>query len=835
MHEPHWSGRSVRFAFLAVATLALCALPGPALQAGVSDKTPAARGFIENRGQIDSAVRFYAAGDRSAVYFTAEGPVFEIRGTSPANGEKADPLPAHPTRGREQRTRSRASRVAMAIRFVDARPSVEISGLDALPARSHFLTGNDAERWRTDVPTYERVVYHDVWPGIDLVFRIAEGGLVYEIAAQPGADLDEVQFTHDGAREFQQSPGVLRLETPLGSIEHRTASSSARSGTIRIAGDRAPSAGSQPAVGSAEHSTGAQSSAFAPGDPVLGMELWWSTFLGGTRDEAVYAVAVEDEVRAIVTGATRSTDFPTTLGVVDPDYNSSFDVFVTKFSYDGSTVLWSTYLGGSNDDRGWAIAVDDTGRPVIAGVTSSPDYPVTVGAFDTSFNGLYDAYVTKLSADGTALVFSSYYGGDDREWDVSGLDLDSTGRVVLAGSTRSADLPTSVGAYDTVLGGTQDAFVAALSADGSTLSFGTYLGGASTDGGEDVTFDSTGRPLLVGSSSSTDYPTTPGVLQTVHGGARDSFVTKFTADAGSLVFSTLLGGNGDDDGYAVVLDESDRILMTGATTSSNFPTTPGAFSTTYAGGRDAFVTRLTADGTAQIWGTYFGGTGEEKGLGIVEDSVERPIFVGWTCSDDFPLAGPPLIADYFTCDGFLTRLTPDGSAPLFSSYIGGWRDDSVFALALTELDRVVAAGETFSPNFATTSYAYDQTHNSPHEWYDAFVLDLLTPKYCTLISGTVDPLLLMAKAVDGNCPQGTPEGQLIDVVEGQLENLDPVDVGGVRRIACESPKVVFGTDNTPPPGFGLFQMARFNPDGTYTDGAETGLVGVRTIVDGDCP
>ena len=829
------SGRSVRLAALVAGILAIVAVPGEDGRANVPPEAgQAARGIIENRGQIDAAVRFYAVGDRGAVYFTRQGPVLEMRVSSSVDGETPEPLPDHPTRQREQRTRSRTSRFAMAIQFVDPHPSIEIIGAGELPAPHHYLIGTDPEQWRVDVPAYERIVYHEVWPGIDLVYRIAEGGLVYEVVARPGADLDAVSFGYEGVEEIQAAPGLRRLLTPLGTLEDWQPIGGVGVGTIRFMGDTGSA--ESPSVGEATDGLPeSRSAALAPGDPPTGMSLWWSTFLGGTRDDAVYAIAMEDGVYPIVTGTTRSTDFPTTVGVVDPDYNSSFDVFVTKLNYDGSTVLWSTYLGGSNDDRGWAIGIDNAARPVVAGITSSSDYPVTSGAYDTSYNGDYDVLVSKLSADGTSLVWSSYFGGSDREWDVSGLDLDGSGRPVFTGSTRSTDLPTSTGAYDTSLDGVDDAFVAALSADGSALAYGTYLGGEDSDAGEDVTFDSAGLPVVVGSTSSPDFPTTPAAFQTTPGGGRDGFVAKLTADAGALVFSTFLGGADADDGFGVVLDDSDRVLVTGGTMSSDFPTTVGAFSNSYSGAGDAFVTRLSADGTSQIWGTYFGGSGEEKGLKVAQDGSARPIFVGWTCSTDFPLAGPPLNDEYYTCDGFLTRLSADGSVPFYSTYVGGWRDDSVFALALGDSGTVVVGGETFSSNFPTTPNAFDTSHNSPDDWYDAFVLATLTPVYCTSITGNTDPVLTIELAVDGNCPEGTPEGQSIDLVEGHLELVGPTDVGEVWRIACDSADVVFGSVLTPPVGFGLFQLARFRPDGSYIDGALPGLVGDRTVLGGDCP
>jgi hypothetical protein len=794
---------------LTLLTIAICAVLGGSAQAA---------GFIENRGQIDAAVLYYISDAETGVYFTPEGLVLDIRDLS---GQL--PPRDYPTRRREQRPRSSSSRYALAIRFADASESAVVVGAGELPGRFHYLVGDDQERWRSNLRAFDRVVYRGVWPGVDLVYRIENGQLVYEVVAEPGADTSVVAFAYDGVRAVASETGARRLETPLGVIEDMRPTENDRVGRLRVLRGDDRQIVSRPAP------------APAAATAELGMELRWGSFLGGARDDSVSAVAVADGEYPVVTGSTLSADFPTTLGVLDPTYNSSFDAFVTKFDYDGSTLLWSTFLGATSDDRGWAIRIDDAGRPVVAGITSSDDFPVTVGAYDTTFNGDYDGFVSKLEADGSGLVWSTYYGGNDREWDVSGLDLDAAGRPVFIGSTRSSDLPTSAGAFAGSLNGTRDAFVAALAADGATLVFGTYLGGADSDQAEDVAWDSAGRPVVVGSTTSTDYPVTPGSLQEVSGGGRDAVVSKLTSDAGSLVFSTYVGGDSTDDAYGVVLSESGEIVVSGGTESSDFPTTPGTVSPTFSGFEDAFVTRLLADGSGQVWGTFFGGTGGEEGLDIVLDAVDRPIFVGWTCSFDFPLAGPPFSDSFFPCDGYITRLRPDASVALYSSYIGGWRDDSTFAVALDDRDRVVMGGQTYSTNFPTTSNAFDRTHNSPDTAYDGFVVEMLTRRFCTFLGGDTVPVLTMGKAVQGNCPDQAPGVNLADLIEGNLEALNPADIGAVRRIACDSTEVVFGTDDTPAPGFGYFQLARFEPGGSYADGGNPGLVGLRVPLAGDCP
>jgi len=809
--------------------LALALAPGGHAEDTLEAPGPAVAGFIENRGQIDAAARYYAGGERAAVYFTREGVVFEIRERGPRGDEAALPLPDYPTRRREQHTLARTRRYAMAVRFVDPSPSMSVGAEGPLAARHNFLVGGDRERWRTGVPSFERVVFREVWPGIDLEYRLDGDRLVYRVVASPGADLAQVRFAYDGVGAVTGTDEVKRLETPLGPIEHRRATAGTLVGSVRIGG-------ASPGVDAdGESSTTAGPRSFAGAAAQLGMELSWSSFLGGSRDDTVYAVAVAEGGFPVVAGITRSTEFPTTLGAVQPDYAGSFDAFVAKFDYDGSSLLWSTYLGGSDDDRAWAIEIDSTDRPVVAGVTASDDFPVSPGAYDTVYGGEYDAYVALLAADGSAVVWASYYGGTGREWDVSGLALDASDRPVFSGSTRSEGLPTSGTAYDGSLGGLQDGFVAALAADGSALVYGTYLGGEDFDAAEDVALDAADRPVVVGSASSAQFPTTTGAFQETPNGSQDAFVTQLAADASSLVFSSFLGGDGTDDAFSLVIDDADQIVVTGATTSSNFPTTAGVVSPAPVGGGDVYVTRLAADGSAQLWGTYFGGTGSERGLELVIDSAGRPIVVGATCSSDFPLAGPPLNSDFFTCDGFVTRFDPDVTVALYSTYIGGWRDDTVFALALDERDRIVLGGETFSSNFPATSNAFDTEHNSPDSWFDGFVLEMLTPMYCTTIGGGVDPLLWVTKAIDGNCPAGTPEGNATDLIEGRLESVGPADIGDVLRIDCDSPNVVFGSDRTPPAGFAYFQLARYSPDGDYVDGGNPGLVGPRAPTSGDCP
>jgi len=776
-------------------------------------------GFLENRGQLDAAVRYYRAGPRGSVYFTGQAVVLEIVGApEPSDSGMGTP----DARAREQRPRHAARRHALRLVFEGARHGASVEGAGRLPGRQRFLLGGGSNR-PTEVPAFAEVLYRDLWPGIDLVFSSRAGELSYRVLAREGADVGRVRFRHEGGDRVRSTADAEILDTPAAMVLIERPSGPGREGSIRL---------SEP-LATSDAVASAALAAQAPD------RLGWSSFLGGARDEAVHALAVDTDGQIVVVGAARSPDFPTTSGALEPSHRGSFDAFAARFSADGTTLLWSTFLGGSLDDRAWAVALDGSGRPVIAGVTGSVGFPVTAGAFDESQNGSYDAFVTCLEADGSALVWSTLLGGAGSEWDVSGLQLDPLGRATIVGSTRSGDFPTTAGAYDEDLGGAQDAFIARLTVGGTALDFATLLGGAGLDSAEDVALDASGRPVIVGRTYSPDFPIPAGAFQETFAGTPDlpeGFVARLSSGGDALEMATFLGGSLDDEAFAVAIDPAQRPVVAGSTGSIDFPTTPGAFSRTYAGNRDAFVARLEADGSGLVWSTLLGGGGGESGLDVVLSARNHPVVTGWTCSEDFPVAGAAF-DDTFRgpCDAFVTSFGSAGSHLTYSTFLGGWYDESGYALALDAYDRPILGGETLSSDFPTTATAYDPDHASPDERYDGFVLRLSPQVVCVSVSGASTPELSLGKAPGPGCPPGVPEGQAIDLVEGRLEDLAASAIAVVDPVRCGSADVVFATDTLPAPGHGLFLLARYAPLGSYADGAGPGLVGTRVVEIGDCP
>jgi hypothetical protein len=482
-----------------------------------------------------------------------------------------------------------------------------------------------------------------------------------------------------------------------------------------------------------------------------GGALVYSTYLGGGGEDQGYGIAIDGSGNAYITGYTSSTDFPTTPGAFDISYHASSDVFVSKLNATGTALVYSTYLGGGNNEESRSIALDNSGNAYITGYTSSTDFPTTPGAFNTSSGGVF---VSKLNASGTALIYSTYLGGGSGY----GIALDGSGNAYITGYTSSTDFPTTPGAFDTLYNGGfygYDAFVSKLNASGTALVYSTYLGGGDDDYAQGIAIDSSGNAYLTGETKSSDFPTTPGAFDiSFNGGSSwaynsDAFVTKLNASGTALVYSTYLGGGGVylydagcDSGLGIAVDGSGNAYITGETNSPNFPTTPGAFDASYNGlipfrddielfsapppGKlyyyDVFVSKLNSSGSALVYSTYLGGGSWDYGSGIAIDSSENTYITGQTMSSDFPTTPSALDSSYnggsYSYDVFVSKLNANGTALVYSTYLGAGGNDDGYGIAIDSSGNAYITGRTGSSDFPTTSGAFDTSSNGG---YDAFV------------------------------------------------------------------------------------------------------------------
>ncbi|MCK4271902.1 SBBP repeat-containing protein [bacterium] len=394
-----------------------------------------------------------------------------------------------------------------------------------------------------------------------------------------------------------------------------------------------------PATTGAFDTTAGDRDAFVASLDPTGSELLLATFLGGENWEEGFGLALDDAGSAYVTGYTRSADFPVTAGAVDSTVGGITDAFVVKLAPGGESFCYATLLGGSEDEQGYAIAVDDSGRASVVGITDSDDFPTTPGAFQQTCNGQLDAFVVRLDQTGTALEYATFLGGNNSDygWDIV---LNGSDSVYVTGYTYSSDFPTTAGAFDTTFGGPTDVFMARLDLAGGDLLYSTFLGGSFYDAARSIATDAEGHVYVTGYTKSLDFPTTPGSLDTtISIFDTDGFVTKFSPDGSVLSYSTYLGGDGDDSGYGVILDDSGRACVIGFTESADFPTTCGAFDETINGERDVFVAVLNPTGSALDYATFLGGSEDDYGWNLILDGSDEICLVGYTRSADFPVAG----------------------------------------------------------------------------------------------------------------------------------------------------------------------------------------------------
>jgi len=605
--------------------------------------------------------------------------------------------------------------------FVGASRNARVSGGSALAGKANYLLGNDPAKWRTDVPMYRDVRCSGIYPGVDVVYYGSQERLEYDVVVAPGTDparvrwqltgADSVALNADGDLVLHTAGGVLRQQRPIVYQEREGRRDPVEGGYVLSASASGPQVVALD-IGDYDRSRPLVI------DPVLS----YSTYLGGAGSDNGLALAVDASGCAYVTGATASADFPT-QGALQPTQGGTAargDLFITKLDPNGTTLLYSTYLGGGGGDEARGIAVDASGSAYLTGVTDSANFPVANALYGTP-RGDLDAFVTKLSPTGNALEYSTYLGGNGPEVGV-GIAVATSGEASVFGRTGSTNFPLA-NAFQPAPGSTQlfrEAFVSRLSASGGSLVYSTYLGGDRDEmlgdfGG--VAVDADGNTYVAGGTTSQNFPVTAGALDgTLDGtpGSTEGFVVKYDTQ-GVPVFATYLGGGGNELINAIAVTGSGEACVTGSTASSDFPAV-NAIRETYSGGDDAFVAKLGSSGAALVYSTYLGGTGQDLGRAIAVDSAGGVCVVGATFSTNFPIARP-LQPPAGSFDAFVTRLNSLGSTLSFSTYLGGFSQDFATGVGIDPSGDVFVTGFTLSAAFPLAFPLQPALHGT----VDAFV------------------------------------------------------------------------------------------------------------------
>ena len=635
--------------------------------------------FEVNKGQADARVKFFSRQNGSELFLTSNEAVLRLRDSH------------HP----------------FTLQFSGANLNANVKGQDQLPGYQNYLHGNDPQKWQTNVPTFRKVVYEEIYPGINLTYYGNRRDLEYDFELAPGADPRVIRLAFDSdVRPHISANGDLILQSPDVDLVERKPSV-----YQEIDGERRAIQGRYVTFGNRE--AGFEVGEYDRTKPlVIDPTLVYSTYLGGSGDDLGSSIAVDSSSNVYIAGTTSSLNFPT-HGAAFPNTAGLADIFVTKIDATGGNIVYSTYIGGAGLDRADGIALDSGGNAYVVGRVgdTSTDFPTTAGSLATNYRGGdFDGVVFKLNAAGNALVYSTYLGGEDND-STEGIAVDPSGNAYVTGGTRSAGFPITSSAFQSARAGDTDAYLTKLNSTGSAVLYSTLLGGGGTDRGSGVAIGSSGIVYVAGYGSSPDFPT-QNAFQGFSGGSFDAFIAKIDTNASgaaSLLFSTYLGGIGDDKAYGIAIDNGgNNVYVTGQTSSNNFPVLTPA-QPAFGGSFDAFIAKISSAG-AKVYATYLGGTGDDRGTGIAVNSAGAAYVTGFTSSTNFPTVTPLQLSNGGGFDAFVAKLNPAGTALLYSTYLGGSANESNVTavtstnpIALDASSDAYLTGFTSSTNFPTVT------------------------------------------------------------------------------------------------------------------------------------
>ncbi|HEY0736593.1 MAG TPA: RHS repeat-associated core domain-containing protein [Herpetosiphonaceae bacterium] len=667
--------------------------------------------FVPSQGQTDGRVAFVVRHQDGTIFLMPQGLTLSLPVAAPGESQAVDDEAAGTDVGLPRDRRQ----TAVGIEWVRANPRPTLTPAQALPGTVNDLRGSTPARWQRNLPTYGGVTYAGLYAGIDLRYDGTQGTLKGTYTVAPGADPKQIRWRYAGATAVQL--------TENGDIQvHLAAPADHAAPTLTeaapIAWQDGPSGRTPVAVSytvDQDGSVGFVLGTYDATQPLtIDPTLTWSTTLSGSGSEEGRGIAVASDGSLMLTGATTSADFPQNLGVQPVGHHGGYDAFVTKLSADGAQVLWQTFLGGSAADWGQSLALDSQNRPVIVGRTASTNLPTTANAVQSSAGaGLcagvpcFDAFIARLSADGSTLQYSSYLGGSKQD-QAQRVALASDGSAVLVGETASSTFPTTIGAVQTVPGEVTcepglpctDAFITRIDPSAATgaqaLRWSTRFGGAGADSAWGVAIDSAGEVLVTGTTESATLPLA-NAYDPHMGGMSDAFVAKLSGDGTQVRWGTYLGSTDTDVGRDVAVDGAGDVYVTGWTSSLAFPTTPGALQSALAGANDAFVTRLSGDGTRLRWSTLVGGRNEDYSTSFTVAADGTSTLVGSTSSVDLPTIRPLQTSHAGPSDGqdlLVAMLKPDGSTAHLVSYLGSSSDDRAWDVAAAGNGSVRITGYT---------------------------------------------------------------------------------------------------------------------------------------------
>ena len=682
--------------------------------------------FVENQGRLNPTVKYYVPGRDKNVYFSPSGVVYELF-AAPSRSDTHRAQPVSYSAGQADSAgqagpRAYRDRWAVQLGFVEANPAPRVVGDDRATAGLNYFRG-ERSSWTTGVPVYNGIRYQQLWPGIDLALTGEGPHLKYEFRVAAGYDPGVIRFYYAGAETSVNHAGEIEVTTPVGGFvdEQPYAYQVVAGKRSEVRASYLETAGSSGLVHYGFELGEYDSRHSIVIDPAV---LVYAGYIGGSAQDEAYGVDVDNQGNAYIVGTTESSEmtFPVMAGPQLSFDNRTSDVFVAKVDPSGTSLLYAGYVGGTDFDHGEDIAVDSDGNAYITGWTRSTDFP-TSGSLDSSHNGRKDSFVAKISADGTQLIYSGYLGGNQED-EGQGIDVDVDRNAYVVGRTQSSEVtfPVLAGPDLTFNNGNSDAFVAKVDAGGA-LTYAGYIGGDKFDLGMGIAVDSQHQAFVTGYTKSTaaSFPVVGGPAPELSG-AEDAFVAKVSADGTSLVYSGYLGGPLADRGHGIGVDAAGNAYIAGLTSSppnSNFPATVGP-SLEFGGLVDAFVAKISPDGSTVLYAGYIGGLTDDRANAIAVDALGNVFICGSTLSDQqtFPVSvGPDLTYDGGR-EAFVAKVNASGRGLDFATYIGEAGDERARGIALDSRGAVYVVGGTSSPVAEFPTVGPDLTFNG---LADAFV------------------------------------------------------------------------------------------------------------------
>jgi hypothetical protein len=762
--------------------------------------------FEANQGQMDPQVKFLSRGSAYSVSLTSGGMTLTLRPSSvvtPRNGySPSSAWASQGSRGRElapfgrdrnPHAQTRPAPVSVKINLVGAASNPKVVGEQPLETKVNYFVGQDSSKWCTNVKTFARVRYQNVYPGIDLVYYGSNRQVEYDFVVAPGADPSKIQFSVNNVDSVTvDASGNLSLVKAGSNLLFQSPHI-----YQEIAGRKRRIRGGYTVRDNKNVSftvAGHDRTRTLVIDPVL----VYSTFLGGSGDDEGYAIAVDSTGNSYITGITNSTDFPSaTLG--GPS-SAQTKIFVAKLNASGSALQFVDYFGGTTgDDWSMGIAIDSSNNTYVTGSTTSSDFPLSNGAYAASLSGTQDGFLVKLAADGSSILYSTYIGGSGVDF-ANAVGVDTAGEATIAGVTYSQDFPL-LNPFQSTVAASQYGkwgaygFVTKFSADGSALVYSTYIAGNTLAGAwgcayycypftqiNGLTVDAGGNAVVVGNTDTDNLPVSENAyMKTYPGAVPDStgFVSMFTS-AGGLGYSTYLGGDGFSYLVAVAVDSNGAAYVSGWDDGNDgFPITSTGIcdpSTTNCHG--GIVAKLDSAGSNILYSTYLGPNNDMAGDSIQVDVHGNAFIVGRSYNSQFGLANP--IQNYNgDADGVLVEIDPTASNQLFATFLGGSQSDGASGLTLDGDGNIYIVGITTSPNFPVTETTLQSAWGGQE---DAFVTKISLSNAPTPATASVSPsTLTFAESVVG----ATSAPQPITVTNngGQTLNISGIEASGDFALA----------------------------------------------------